>query len=458
MSTLVWGSFGQRFYEAGIDRGVLYLPGADGVPWSGLTAVNEAPSGGTPTPYYLDGVKYLNISSLEEYEATIEAFSAPPEFTVCDGTASISNGLFVTQQPRKQFGFSYRSKVGNDIEGIDHGYKIHIVYNALAAASDRQNKSLSNNVDPVALSWAISTVPPKFSGYRPTAHFIVDSRYTNSVTLGLLENILYGYSSGNARLPDVDELIALFGWNPPDVGVPLNFLGFIDSPIQTIVNLSTNPDLETGTTGWTPTGATQAISTAQKHSGNQSLAVTTAGAALAEGIVYGVTLTGMAGLPYASGIWVKAPVGAKLYTVTRTIGSPSGSQDTPQVSFTGTGDWQFVQTPAKIAQSDATSLQIQVRTNTTVQAITFYVDDAIIVQATSLDILPFNGSSQNVVVKHQRVYPAWQGAANASRSSLDYFTALDYVGQPGDAYILSGSLWVYLPAGYWQNYGGIPSI
>lgn len=455
MTRIVWGTTGERYFETGADRGVLYLPGQDGVPWSGITSVNEAPDGGDPQPYYIDGYKYANVSSAEDFKATLSALSAPKEFGVCDGTAPIHNGLFATQQPRKSFGLSYRTLVGNDISGVDHGYKIHLVYNALAAPSTRDNATINGSVSPLGLSWSISTTPPKITGLRPTAHFVVDTRYTNSVTLALLENILYGYASGAPRLPDVDELVALFGWNPPDVGVPLNFLGYSAATIKTITNLVANPDLETNSTGWSIVNSTSALDATDKHSGNQSLKVTTNGTGLAEGIVYLRNLTGMPNQPFTAGVWVKAPVGAKLYLVMRTQGAVSS--DSPQSQFTGTGDWQFIMA-TKVAQADATSYQVQVRTNTSIQAVAFNIDDIIVVQDSVLDILPFNGSTQNLVVKNQRVYPAWQGVANASQSALDYIEELDRVGNAGDAYIINGSLWVFLPDGYWQNYGGLPSI
>lgn len=209
MAQLVWGSAGERYYEAGADRGVLYVDGV-AVPWNGLTAVKENPTGGEPKPYYLDGIKYLNISAAEEFEATIEAFASPREFDLCDGTASISNGLFITQQPRKAFGFSYRTRIGNDLQGLDLGYKIHIVYNALAAPSSRDNASLTDSPTLNALSWAITTTPPRISSYKPTAHMVIDSRRTPAPLLGRIEGVLYGTSTTSAALPSAVDLVGLF--------------------------------------------------------------------------------------------------------------------------------------------------------------------------------------------------------------------------------------------------------
>ena len=210
MSRLVWGSFGERFYETGVDRGVLFIDDNEGVPWNGLVSVSESPSGGSPRPYYLDGIKYANVSSAEEFEATIEAFSSPPEFSPCDGSSQIHNGLFATQQPRKQFSMSYRSLVGNDIEGQDHAYKIHLVYNALAAPSERPNTTLNDSADPTVFSWHISTLPPPITGLKPTSHFVIDSRSTDPAVLAMVEETLYGSDMITSSIPTPDELVALF--------------------------------------------------------------------------------------------------------------------------------------------------------------------------------------------------------------------------------------------------------
>lgn len=210
MARLNWSAVGERFYETGVDRGVLYVGDIPGVAWTGLTSVSESPTGGEAKPYYIDGIKYLNLSSAEEFEATIEAFASPPEFGPCDGTASIQNGLFVTQQPRKSFGLSYRTKIGNDVDGSDYGYKIHLVYNALAAPSGRSNNTMGDSTDPIGLSWAITTLPPAITGYKPTAHFVIDSRTTAPFRLSSIEEILYGSESGSPRLPSAQDLTSLF--------------------------------------------------------------------------------------------------------------------------------------------------------------------------------------------------------------------------------------------------------
>lgn len=210
MPRLSWGDVGEKFYETGVDRGVLYVSGEPGVAWIGLTSVDESPSGGEAKPYYIDGVKYLNLSAAEEFEATINAFNSPNLFWACDGIASVQNGLFVTQQPRKQFGLSYRTVVGNDVNGPDHAYKIHLVYNALAGPSSRNNATLGDSSDPTTFSWSITTLPPSIIGYKRTSHLVIDSRLTDPEVLTEVENILYGNDSDSSNLPSPDDLIAIF--------------------------------------------------------------------------------------------------------------------------------------------------------------------------------------------------------------------------------------------------------
>lgn len=228
MTRIAWGTAGERYFEAGADQGVLYVNGV-GVPWNGLTGVSEDPDGGDPQPYYVDGYKYLNLAAAEEFKATINAFSSPSEFGQCDGTVAIHNGLFATQQPRKSFDMSYRTKVGNDISGIDHGYKIHLVYNALAAPSTRENNTTGDKTDPLGLSWGITTTPPRMDGMRPTAHLVIDSRVTPPNLMSAIEDILYGNDDADPRLPTQDELITLFN---------------SDGPLL-YTNLVTNPSFET---------------------------------------------------------------------------------------------------------------------------------------------------------------------------------------------------------------------
>jgi hypothetical protein len=210
MTRLVWDAVGERFYETGVDHGVLYI-GTAGYAWPGLVSVTESTAGGEPRPYYVDGFKYLNLAAAEEFEATIEAFSAPPEFAPCDGINTMYAGLLITNQPRRAFGFSYRTKIGNDVDGSDHAYKLHLVYNALAAPSEQAYSTLSDQAEAPTRSWKLTTLAPKIYGYRPTAHFVVDSRNTPSATLTELEDFLYGTDTTASAMPTVRELMELFG-------------------------------------------------------------------------------------------------------------------------------------------------------------------------------------------------------------------------------------------------------
>jgi len=207
VARLTWE--GTHYYEAGLDKGVLYVPSQPGVAWVGLVSINEAPTGGDARVGYIDGIKYLNISSSEEFEATIEAITVPPEFGPCDGNVSIQNGLIATAQPRKSFGLCYRTLVGDTMRN-DLAYRLHLVYNALAAPTTRNNNTLSDSASVTNYSWKISTKAPPLTNYKPTAHLIVDSRYADPTALAALEDILYGTVSTTPSLPDPDDVMALF--------------------------------------------------------------------------------------------------------------------------------------------------------------------------------------------------------------------------------------------------------
>lgn len=222
MTRLDWGAVGERFYETGVDRGVLYIDG-NGVAWNGLVSVNETPTGGEAKPYYLDGVKFQNRSSNEEFEATIEAYTYPEEFASCDGTAYLGGGLYATQQRRKSFGFSYRSRVGNDVDGVDHAYKIHLVYNALAAPSELPHSTITDTLEPFNFSWHVTTRATISPYARPTSHFVIDSRTTPPDVLSGIEDLLYGKDSWAPRLPSLEELIYWLISKPDsiyDAGLP----------------------------------------------------------------------------------------------------------------------------------------------------------------------------------------------------------------------------------------------
>lgn len=212
MPQLIWGEVGERHFETGVDRGVLYVDDQDGVAWNGLVAVNESPTGGDPTPYYIDGIKYANRSRPEEFEATIEAYTYPDEFALCDGSAELyqTQGLFATQQRRKPFSFSYRTRIGNDVSGTDFGYKLHIVYNAMATPTERNFQSMGSDTEPSVFSWNITTSPILIPGVSRSAHLVIDTRQAWPWAVTAVEELLYGTEDTPATLPTPQELMDLF--------------------------------------------------------------------------------------------------------------------------------------------------------------------------------------------------------------------------------------------------------
>lgn len=210
MARVAWGSPGEKRFETGVDRGVLYLKNLPGVAWNGLTAVSEKSKSGEVEEFYLDGNKYRLFSKYDEYAATIEAFSTPSEFDTCLGRVSVSPGLLITNQKRYPFGFSYRTLLGNDLAGVDNGYKIHLVYNAVATPPSRSYSSLSNSPNPNRVSLEIDSKAPRLAGHRPTAHVVIDSTQTPPLVLSYLENILYGDDVRDPRLPYPEELVETF--------------------------------------------------------------------------------------------------------------------------------------------------------------------------------------------------------------------------------------------------------
>lgn len=212
---LEWDKAGERVYEAGVDHGVLYLVDKSGVygtgvVWNGLTAVNENPTGAESNPQYADNVKYLDLYSVEEYEATIEAFTYPEEFHQCDGNAELLPGVYIGQQERKPFGFSYRTKIGNDTEGDNYGYKLHLVYGAKASPSERNYETINDSPEAINFSWEITTTPVNVAGHQPTAHMEIDSTKFDKTKMAALEDILYGTEEKEARMPLPDEVYTLF--------------------------------------------------------------------------------------------------------------------------------------------------------------------------------------------------------------------------------------------------------
>ena len=216
MSKLVWDKTGERTYETGTSKGVLFPQNAegtygDGVAWNGLTAVTESPSGAEANPLYADNIKYLNLMSVEEFGATIEAYTYPDEFAACDGSASLAKGVSIGQQPRKAFGLAYQTILGNDVEYNKHGYKIHLIYGALAAPSERAYATVNDSPEAITFSWEITTTPVEVKGFEPTAHLEIDSTKVDKEKLAAFEAILYGSESEEPRLPLPDEVATLLG-------------------------------------------------------------------------------------------------------------------------------------------------------------------------------------------------------------------------------------------------------
>lgn len=221
MAKIVWDKSSERLYETGVKNGVLYVQGTGGtypkgVAWNGLTAVTESPSGAEPTPLYADDIKYLNLLSTEEFGATIEAYTYPDEFAECDGSKSIAAGVYIGQQARKAFGMCYKTTLGNDTEGNDHGYKLHIIYGALAAPSEKAYETINDSPEAITFSWEISTTPVNVKGSKPTATIVIDSTKANPEKLAALEVILFGADAPNGegtgtdpRLPLPDEIATL---------------------------------------------------------------------------------------------------------------------------------------------------------------------------------------------------------------------------------------------------------
>lgn len=214
MAKLIWDKTGERLYETGVDKVVLYKAAngeyKGGVAWNGVTAINKSPSGAEATPLYADNIKYLNLVSAEELGLSIEAYASPEEFDECDGSASIAAGVSIGQQARSTFGLSYRTKIGNDVEGADYGYKIHLTYGCLASPSETAYSSVNDSPEAASLSWEISTTPVEVPGFKPTASVEINSTKCDPEQLAALEAILYGSETEEARLPLPEELVTIF--------------------------------------------------------------------------------------------------------------------------------------------------------------------------------------------------------------------------------------------------------
>ena len=216
MSKLVWDQTGERLYETGVKQGVLYPQAAGGtyplgVAWNGLTAVTESPSGAEATALYADDIKYVNLMSAEEFGATIEAYTYPAEFGACNGETEIADGVAIGQQKRSAFGLSYKTTIGNDVQGNDYAYKLHIIYGAMAAPSEKAYATINDSPEAITFSWEVTTTPVAVNGFKPTASITIDSTKADKTKLAALEAILYGGESEEPRLPLPDEIATLMG-------------------------------------------------------------------------------------------------------------------------------------------------------------------------------------------------------------------------------------------------------
>lgn len=218
MAVLTWDQTGEKLYETGVQKGVLYpMDGAvygKGVAWNGLTAVNETPSGAESTKLYADDIKYLDIRSAEEFGATIEAYSSPEEFDACDGTAELAGGVNIGQQNRKGFGFCYRSTIGNDTEYNNYGYKLHIIYGLTASPSERSYSTVNDSPEAATLSWEVSSTPVNVAGFKPTSIVTINSKKINAEALKEIEDALYGTESVEPKILLPDEIKAICDKHP----------------------------------------------------------------------------------------------------------------------------------------------------------------------------------------------------------------------------------------------------
>lgn len=222
MAALVWDNIGDRLYETGVKNGVLYTskttesggvtttdPYGNGVAWNGLTAVTESPSGAEATALWADDIKYLSLYSAEEFGATVEAYTYPDEFAECDGSATVATGVTIGQQPRKPFGLCFKTTLGNDTDGNNHGYKLHLIYGCMASPSERAYATINDSPEAITFSWEITTTPVSVTGHKPTAQLIVDSTKVDSTKMTALENVLYGSTTADPRMPLPDGVISL---------------------------------------------------------------------------------------------------------------------------------------------------------------------------------------------------------------------------------------------------------
>lgn len=253
MPKLVWDNVGERFYETGIDHGVLFVQNANGtyktgVPWNGLTAVTESPSGADANPIYADNIKYVELRSAEEFGATVEAYTYPDEFAECDGSVAIADGVFLGQQRRNPFGLAYRTRMGNDTQYDDYGYKLHIIYNATASPSEKGYQTVNDSPEAISFSWELTTVKVAVEGHRPVAQITIDSTKADPTKLAQLETLLFGGEGENdtSQLPTPAEVLALFGAGAVSVRLNKSILELADGDTETL-EATTTPDSATVT-------------------------------------------------------------------------------------------------------------------------------------------------------------------------------------------------------------------
>lgn len=251
MAKLVWDKTGERIYETGVDRMVLYKYDSDSkkfknaVAWNGITAFNESPSGAEPTALYADNIKYLNLMSAEEYAATLEAYTYPDEFEECDGSKEVASGVYIGQQARKLFALCYRTLVGDDINGTEKGYKLHIVYNCLASPSERAHSTVNDSPEAANPSWSISTTPVEVTGGKPTATVVIDSTKVDAAKLSAFEDIIYGTNLADAELPLPDEIAAHFGGSAtPEIELDKHVINITGTGSVTLNTKKLNPSDE----------------------------------------------------------------------------------------------------------------------------------------------------------------------------------------------------------------------
>lgn len=230
MARIVWDDAGTRLYQVGVDRGMLYMDPGVAVSWSGLVSMTESPSGGDAQLFYLDGIAVLNSPLGETFAGSLEAFSAPPEFAPCAGRGRLSVGLYAGEQPKAPFGFSYRTLIGDDIAGTSFGYKIHLVYNAMAQVTDFQHNTDAATASVKTQSWGLTATPEALVGYRPTSHFIFDTTTVDPAAIARLEDILYGDVDNDPRMPTAEEVVALL--TNQTFGVWFDLSGGADFPVE----------------------------------------------------------------------------------------------------------------------------------------------------------------------------------------------------------------------------------